>query len=189
MSKSSSVGWTLSCLLLLAGCSPAENGSPASGQGQPSGSRACNDRDFHIPRRMGVDVPDGVGAIDLPEVDPGNFAAQWSDARLGFIIAILFSRPTVFSLEENAELQIALSSDFLVSSAPIRLDSGQRGWVLHLVDAHLPDDIFTVKTIVLGQDEIGQETTYTYSVFGYSALGTNDFDYLVRIARTLCADD
>ena len=169
--------------LLLAGCSPAENGSPASGQGQPAGLRAGCDREYYVPAYgVGFDLPERASGFEILEVTPDKFSARWSDASLGFVVATLFSRPSVFDLEAEAEIEIALSSDILVASSPITLDSGQPGWVIRFVDSDLPADIFAVKAIV-----IGEEFTHTYSVIGNSLLGTNDFDALLRIARTLCA--
>lgn len=169
--------------LLLAGCSPAENGSPASGQGQPAGLRAGCDREYYVPAYgVGFDLPERASGFEILEVTPDKFSARWSDASLGFVVATLFSRPSVFDLEAEAEIEIVLSSDILVASSPITLDSGQPGWVIRFVDSDLPADIFTVKAIV-----VGEEFTHTYSVIGNSLLGTNDFDSLLRIARTLCA--
>lgn len=140
------------------------------------------DRDYYVPAYgVGLDLPEQASGFEIQEVSVGSFAARWFDD--GFIVATLFSRVTVFDLETDAELQIALRlSGILVASGPITLNSGQKGWAIHYVDSDLPNDIFTVKTIV-----IGEELTHTYTVIGFSLLGTNDFDYLRSIARTLCA--
>ncbi len=170
-------------LLVIAGCSPAENGSPASAQAQAGLLAGC-DREYYVPGYgVGFDLPERASGFEILEVALDKFSARWSDADLGFFVATLSSRPSVFDLESEAAIQIALSSDILVASAPITLDSGQPGWVIRFVDSDLPEDIFTMKAIV-----IGEQFTHTYTVIGNSLIGTNDFDYLLDIARTLCAD-
>ena len=150
-------------ITILAGCG-TEGVLPA---GDSGGAAVCRDREFsNSVYGIGFDPPGGAIGPEYLEVIIGNFATRWEYD--GLIVAQSYSRPTFLGLEEDVELQIALSDRIPITSEPITLDSGQQGWIVESVD--------------------NNGFIHYYTVFGISVIGTNDFDYLRRIAKTLCAE-
>jgi len=167
-------------ITILAGCG-TEGVLPA---GDSTGAAVCRNREYsNSVFGIGFDLPGGVSGPEYPEVVIGNFATQWREESFDAIVALSYSRYAVWGLEEEAKILIALSDNIPITSEPITLDSGQLGWIIESIDNELLDDFIFVKTLV-----IGTEFTHSYTLFGISVLGTNDFDYLRRIAKTLCAE-
>ncbi len=71
----------------------------------------------------------------------------------------------------------------VVTNGPIRLNSGQPGWVIGRKSGEHPNDLMRVKTILVWDD-----MCYIIDVWGSTMDGTYNYEYLLGIGRTLCVE-
>lgn len=89
------------------------------------------------------------------------------------------------TLEEIIQSDIqSFESSFLVRNEEIVLKSGQRGWLLAGRSIRLPDGVFRVCVSLVRNGRI-----HRVAAIGSGLHGTNDFDFLIGVARTLCAEE
>ncbi|MGE0482067.1 MAG: hypothetical protein AB7Q17_16515 [Phycisphaerae bacterium] len=99
-----------------------------------------------------------------------------------------FTSPTTFvssadSGDFTARVIIGLDSNLtIVRSEAIMLDSGQSGWLITFTDARAPG------AIGVSVDLVNDGSLYRVRGFGNAQDATSDFDALIAVARTLCAN-
>lgn len=135
---------------------------------------------------VGFDPPPGVaGPFTNESTTPSYLSLHWTltDAE-GTAEALLFSHGSPFNTLEEAAAHSAQAGTWLVFvNEPVRLNSGRPGWVIADKSAKYPDGLMSVEVILIWNGSI-----HTLVLFGDSWEGTYDYDYLLGIGRTLCAE-
>lgn len=146
----------------------------------------------------GFNVPDGLSApaLDSEMLDAGFYRME--SFRPGEVHPDLsfYWRSTDRTFEEAAAYvaQLAASGPpgeplpIILHNEPITLNGGQPGWVIASMWRNMPSLMFVKVQLVW--DKVGEDWPiwYSLSLTGHESEGTNDYEYLLGVGRTLCAE-
>lgn len=153
----------------------------------PDTGISCNTRYWNEEHKVGFDVPAGMigPVIDTYPVEDSALVLGWLWRDGGAVPDMsLVSLPSENALDEVVARQVQGRTDFQIfKSEPITLNSGQQGWIIAGTHVDFPDTLMSIQVILVGNGRIR-----LLLVYGEEQKGTYDYDYLLSIGRTLCAE-
>ena len=163
------------------------DGNCDGGAGLQLPAAQCITTFFNEEANDGFSPPsDFTGPVFDPIIDDDRTVrAEWLvPGEDGFTFSF-FSTPSDETLEGAAArtAQIIGYHNTVIKYEPIVLNSGQRGWIIVGVNQRFPDDITLVSTILIRNNQRHEVTA-----IGTTLKGTNDLDFLIGVAKTLCAE-